>query len=205
MGCPPTVLTCVVVPPPPETSWWLTMLQIFVPVATALLVAVLAYHYSLDADLRAKITEARWDVQRRALADGQQAIVDHWNCAYKLLQTGDPSNSDITSKLEQTNIQVMVTHSRLRDRDLAGKIKTWQEDVAALLSIQRTPARTRMPSDDLYACSQEFVALCNEIGSSLREVSSIAEKRHWLRRRRVARRPDATPGRSIRSKDGIAD
>jgi hypothetical protein len=145
------------------------------------------------------------EVQRTALADGQQAIVDHWNCAYKLLQTGSPSNSDITSKLEQTGTQVMVSHSRLQDEDLAEKILAWQERVTALVDAQPTPAGTPMPWNELNAYSQEFIALCNEIGSSLRKVSSIDEKPHWLRRWRLRVAQTPRVGRSIRSKDGIAD
>jgi len=202
MGCPPTVLTCVVVPPPAETSWWLTMLQIFVPVATALLVAVLAYRYGLRADRSARVIEARLEVQRAALANGQQAFADYWASAYKLLRTGNMSNPDLTSKLEQTSIQVMVAYSQLQDRDLAEKISTWQHNIA-LLTAQATSTRTPMGQDELNRHYQEFVTLCNQLGSSLREVSSVPVEPNRLRWRRLRRRAGAKPlGRSVRGNDG---
>lgn len=45
------------------------MLQIFVPVGSALGLALLGYRFALRSDLRAKGTEARLAIQRQALEE----------------------------------------------------------------------------------------------------------------------------------------
>lgn len=146
------------------------MLQIFVPVATALLAAVIAYRYGLRSDREARITEARLEVQRAALADGQQAFADFWAAAYKLLTTGKLTNDSLNSAVETTSIQLMVSYSRLQDRQLAEKISTWQGKIA-VLTAKATSTGNPMPVHEARVYYDEFVDLCNQLGSSLRELS----------------------------------
>jgi hypothetical protein len=147
------------------------MLQIFVPVATALLAAVVAYRYSLRADQKARITEARLEIQREALAEGQQAFANFWISIYKILVTGNFTNDNLNVMVEQTSIQLAVTYSRLQDQRLAEKLSAWQDKIA-LVTTRVSSTGNPMPTDQARVYYDEFIDLCNQLGASLRELSS---------------------------------
>lgn len=89
MTCPHSAVACATAIVP-ETAWWLSMLQIFVPVGSALALALLGYRFTLRSDLRAKGTEARLAIQRQALEEAQHALMTFWVSAAKLLRYALP-------------------------------------------------------------------------------------------------------------------
>jgi len=157
----------------PQTPWWLTMLQIFVPVATALLAAVVAYRFSLRGDREARFTEARLQVQRQALEATQNALADYWFWGQKALRARNLDDPDVVSGLEKASTALTVTHSRLQDRNLAESVLAWHTNVTVRIgavagSKTSYEEARRVISDE----NDEFNALCNALGNSLRDLSA---------------------------------
>jgi len=178
MGCTPNVVTCVVVNIP-ATPWWLAMLQIFVPLATALAVAFLAYRFSVSQDRKTKNHEARLQIQRKALEDAQQALADYWFFAGKMLRSDNPNDTKLELGLEQAINQLTVALSRIDGRSLAKDVDAWREGVNQHLKSARKPsplpgvkekARERA-KEIIHNEDKTFDKLCDDFGDRLRKLS----------------------------------
>lgn len=157
----------------PGTPWWLAMLQIFVPVATALMAAVVAYRFSVRGDREAKFTEARVQIQRQAIEDAQQAVADYWFWGQKAIRAGGISVPDIISGLEQASTQLAVTYSRLQDRQLADDIVDWHSHITSrIASITGSPLSNEGARQLIHAEDGPFLELCDRLGNSLRDLSA---------------------------------
>jgi hypothetical protein len=170
MACPHSAVACAIASVP-DTAWWLSMLQVFVPVASALGLALLGYYFTLKSDLRAKSTEARLAIQRQALEDAQHALMTFWTCAAKLLRypfSERLERRDLVTGLEDASVEVTVAHSRLADRQLADDIAIWH--FATSLRLQSE--RAAQSADDVNTEHMRFVALSNRMGVALRELSA---------------------------------
>ena len=83
--CAPNVLNYVVVSVP-RMPWWLDMLRIFVPVASALGLALLGYRFTLRSGPRSRRAQARPTIQCQLMDDVQQALKTFWVVAGQLLR-----------------------------------------------------------------------------------------------------------------------
>jgi hypothetical protein len=158
----------------PGTPWWLSMLQVFVPVVSALGLAVLGYYFTLKSDLRSKSTEARLNIQRQALEDAHAALSSFWNCAARLLRYPFEmrlAQKELISKMEDASVGVTVSSSRLADQELADDMIDWHFAVANLLT-----SRTGLSADEVNRQNAGFTAVSNRRGQALRELSATGEK-----------------------------
>jgi hypothetical protein len=147
------------------------MLQIFVPVGSALGLALLGYRFTLRSDLRAKGTEARLAIQRQALEDAQHALMTFWVSAAKLLRYALPERlekKELLSRLEEASSAATVAYSRLLDRQLADNVAEWQHSTS--LRLQPPGA---LSSVEVNAEHADFVALCGRLGERLRELTAM--------------------------------
>jgi hypothetical protein len=173
MACPHSALACAIATVP-DTRWWLSMVQVFVPVASALGLALLGYSLTLKSDLRAKSIEARLSIERQALEDAQQALMTFWVSAAKLLRYSLPDRlerKDLLSKLEHASSAVMVAYSRLEDRQLASDIADWQHSTS--LRLRSAEAVSTVELNDGHP---EFVAISDRLGEQLRELTATGAK-----------------------------
>src|SRR5258708_32583562 len=151
------------------------MLQIFVPVATALLVAAVAYRFGVRTDREARFAEARLQIQRQAIENAQQALADYWFWGQKVFRTRSISDPDVVTGLERASTQLSVTYSRLQDRQLADGIIVWHKHITVRMGsvIESQPsydeAKLIIHSEDIH-----FLGLCNTLGNSLRDLSSTS-------------------------------
>lgn len=170
MVCPHGVLACANATVP-DTAWWLSMLQVFVPVVSALGLAVLGYRFTLRSDLRGRRTEARLSIQRQALEDAQQSLMTFWGAAAKQLRTDYQArldNKDLLFAMEDASAAVTVAYSRLVNRKLADDMADWHFATSKSL---RSPAA--WSQDEVAAAHASFVALSNRLGVGLRELTAI--------------------------------
>lgn len=65
--------------------WWLDMLRIFVPVVSALGLALLGYRFTLRSGLRSRRAQARPTIQCQVIDDVQQALKTFWVVGGQLL------------------------------------------------------------------------------------------------------------------------
>ena len=147
------------------------MLQIFVPVCSALGLALLGYRFTLRSDLRARGTEARLAIQGQALEDAQHALMTFWISAAKLLRYALPERlekKELLSRLEEASSAATVAYSRLLDRQLADSVAEWQHTTS--LRLQSPEA---LSSAEVNAEHADFVALCDRLGETLRELTAM--------------------------------
>jgi len=131
----------------PQPAWWLNMLQISVPVASALGLALLGYRIAVASDLRAKGTEARLKIERRAIEETQSALMSYWLSAAKLLRFPRQERAamqDLTFKMQDASAAITVGYSRLMDRNLADDLATWH--YATSLKVRSSD---RLSADEL--------------------------------------------------------
>jgi hypothetical protein len=170
MTCPHSALACATANVP-ATAWWLSMLQIFVPVGSALGLALIGYRCTLRSDLQAKGTEARLAIQRQALEDAQHALMTFWVSAAKLLRYALPERlekKELLSRLEEASSAATVAYSRLLDRQLADNVAEWQHSTSLLLQSPEA-----LSSPEVNAEHADFVALCDRLGERLRELTAV--------------------------------
>jgi len=145
------------------------MLQVFVPVGSALALALLGYWFTLRSDREAKATEARLAIQRRALEDAQRALMKFWLSAAKLLrfpQHERLDKKDLLAAMEDASAAVTVAYSRLQDRQLADDMADWH--YATAQHLQSSPPLSAV---DVNARNPDFASLSNRLGERLRELT----------------------------------
>jgi hypothetical protein len=147
------------------------MLQIFVPVASALALALLGYRFTLRSDLRLKGAEARLTIQRQAIDDVQQALRTFWITAAKLLRVTQEErlrDTELLSKLEDAGAALTLGHSRLQDRQLADDMAEWHHATNVKVGSPQVQSR-----EAVSRAHQTFVVLSDRLGATLRELTVV--------------------------------
>jgi hypothetical protein len=142
---------------------WIQMLTIFVPALAALVVAVIGQAWAAAAARRAEERTAWRALQQSTLTETQDQLMAHWLTIAKILRGATAAELPFT--LQDANARLTVLGTRIADRQLAGDLAEWQQEMN--LEAQRV-VRNGVPltAEQVNQINPRFIALADRLGAT---------------------------------------